>query len=443
MNYKKIFALAKEKGIEDLEFYISQSKKLSITIFHKKVESYNVAENEVISARGIYNGKMGCVYTENLTSDSIDFILNSIINNAQIIEENKDVAIFEGSQKYKKMKTYNDSFENAPVKDKIAALLKAEEVGLSYDPKVAEVTMSYEEEENKISIINSKNVNLSHKTVDAMCYCEAFVKENEDAKTGFKYQIISSFDEFNPQAVALEAIKEALSQLGAEPVKSKKYKILLDSNVTASMISSLKRSLYGENINKNKSKLVNKLNERVASNKVTLTEEPHSKKYPFYFRGFDDEGVATSTKKVIDKGILKTYFYNIESAKEANVETTGNGFKGSALGIVGTNTSLLVLKAGKKSKEDLMQQIKNGLYITGIQGIHAGMDGLSGNFSLQANGYVIENGEISKPVNLITIAGNLFTLFESIVDVANDSKVTYSGVECPSVYIKNLVVSGK
>jgi len=90
-----------------------------------------------------------------------------------------------------------------------------------------------------------------------------------------------------------------------------------------------------------------------------------------------------------------------------------------------------------------MQQIKNGLYITGIQGIHAGMDGLSGNFSLQANGYVIENGEISKPVNLITIAGNLFTLFESIVDVANDSKVTYSGVECPSVYVKNLVVSGK
>ena len=111
----------------------------------------------------------------------------------------------------------------------------------------------------------------------------------------------------------------------------------------SSMISSLKRSLFGENINKNKSKLVDKLNQKIASSKVTLIEEPHSKKYPFYYRSFDDEGVATSTKKIIDKGVLKTYLYNLESAKEANVETTGNGYKNSPLGVVATNTALLVL----------------------------------------------------------------------------------------------------
>ena len=86
MNVKKIFALAKEKGIDELELYISKNKKLSISIFHKKVESYNVAENEVLSARGIYQGKMGCAYTERLDQQTAEFIVNSIINNAQIIE---------------------------------------------------------------------------------------------------------------------------------------------------------------------------------------------------------------------------------------------------------------------------------------------------------------------------------------------------------------------
>ena len=444
MNVKKIFALAKEKGIDELELYISKNKKLSISIFHKKVESYNVAENEVLSARGIYHGKMGCAYTERLDQQTAEFIVNSIINNAQIIEENKEVSLFKGSLKYKKMKTYNDSFTKESVKEKIARLLKAEEVALNYDPRIVEVAgLSYEEEENKISIINSQGLNLSQKTVDAMCYCETLAKENDDSKTGFKYQIIANYDEFDPEKVAIESAKEAISQLLAEPVKSKKYKILLDASVMASMISSLKRSLFGENINKNKSKLVDKLNQKIASSKVTLIEEPHSKKYPFYYRSFDDEGVATSTKKIIDKGVLKTYLYNLESAKEANVETTGNGYKNSPLGVVATNTALLVLKPGKKTKEELMQKMKSGLYITGIQGIHAGMDGLSGNFSLQANGYVIEDGKIVKPVNLITIAGNLFTLFETIQDVANDSMITYSGVECPSVFVKSLVVSGK
>ncbi len=442
MNFNKIFLLAKEKGIEDLELSISKSAKLSISIFHKKVESYNVAENETLSARGIYKGKMGCVYTENLTNQSTDFIIDEIIKNASIIEEDKPAIIFEGSKKYHRMKTYNDSFNKVPVKDKINRLLKAEEKALAYDKRIAEVaSLSYEEEETRFHLINSKGVNLVQKVSDAMCVCEVLAKENEDLKTGFEYQIISSYDEFDPDKVALEACKSAISQLNAEPVKSKKYKILLDGKVMSSMISSLKRSLSGEQVNRNKSYLAGKLNQKVFSSKVTLLENPHSKKYPFFYRGFDDEGVATEKKKVIDKGVLKTYFYNLEAAAQAGVSSTGNGYNSGAS--IGIGTSLLILKAGKKSKEEIMQKMKNGLYITDIQGLHAGMDGLSGNFSLQANGYLIENGAIVKPVNLITIAGNLFDLFENIVDVANDSTITYSGIETPSVYVRNLVVSGK
>ena len=97
MNYKKLFVLAKEKGISDLELYISSKKKLSIEVFHKKVERYSVANDEVLSARGIVNGKMGMAFTEDL--QNIESVLDLIVKNASNIEDKKEVFIFEGSPK--------------------------------------------------------------------------------------------------------------------------------------------------------------------------------------------------------------------------------------------------------------------------------------------------------------------------------------------------------
>ena len=127
MNYKKLFNLAQEKGITDLELYISKNRKLAISMYHKNVESYNVSDNEVMSARGIYNGKMGYVFCEKLTNDSFDFIIDSIIKNANIIEENKKVDIFAGSEKYRKYKTYNDSFDLVPASEKIKKMIETED----------------------------------------------------------------------------------------------------------------------------------------------------------------------------------------------------------------------------------------------------------------------------------------------------------------------------
>ena len=94
--------------------------------------------------------------------------------------------------------------------------------------------------------------------------------------------------------------------------------------------------------------LKDKLNEVVASKKFTLTENPHSKAYPFFYRAFDDEGVATSKKTIVEKGVLKTFLYNIEAAKQANTTSTGNGYGGAAIGI---STSFLEVKPGKKDKD--------------------------------------------------------------------------------------------
>ena len=318
--------------------------------------------------------------------------------------------------------------------------LDAEEKALAYDAKVSDSEVSYNETETAMSIQNSKGLKLSYRVSYGTLVVECVAKHEGDTRTGFKYQIGQELEEFDVDKVVKEACDDAINALHGSQCASGKYNVLFTPSVFASLVGILVANASGEAVNKKRTLLKDKLNQQIASKKLTIVEDPHMKQYPYFYRAFDDEGVATYKKAIVEKGVLQTFLYNIEAAKEANVSSTGNGYGGSNIGI---STSFLCVKPGKKSKEELCKQINNGIQITSVAGLHSGMNQLSGDFSLQASGYRIENGEITTPVNLITIAGNLFELFKNITEVGNDVFLTYGGVLTPSVVVKNLAISGK
>lgn len=439
MNLNKYFAYAKQIGFSDVEFKIISKKELSIQVFHHKVEKYSVAENETIHIRGIVDGNMVAGYSEN--KNNITKILDEMVVNAKLIEEKKEQELFAGSEKYKNFKTYSDKLSKTSVADKINLCLNVEDKAYSYSDKISEVDeVNYNEIEKCMKIYNSKGLKLSYKVSYGMLIVSVVAKENEDTRTGFMYQFGQDLADFNVDNLVKEACDDAINALNGSQCLSKKYKVLLAPDVFSSFVNFLVSSASGEAVNKGKSLLKDKLNEQISSKKFTLIENPHIKEHPYFYRAFDDEGVATYKKTIIEKGILKMFLYNIEEAKVANTTSTGNGFGGSNIGI---DTTYLCVKPGRKNKDELCQTINNGIYITSVQGLHAGMNALSGDFSLQASGYMIEQGKITTPVNLITIAGNLFTMFKDIQEVGNDVFVTYGGIASPSVIIKKLAVSGK
>lgn len=438
MRVNKYFAVAKQLGFEDIEFKSRTSKKLSISIFHQKVENYTVSENETLFIRGIVNGKMVSGITEN--EQSIERILKEMVKNAELIEENKPQEIFGGSEHYKKYKTHNDTLANTPVTDKINLCLSVEEKAKAYDSKVNEVEVEYSETESAMTIVNSKGLKLSYKSSYGVLVASVVAKDGDDTRTGFKYNVGQSLEEMKADELVKEACDSAINALHGTQCDSKKYKVLLTPTVFSSLISILMANVSGDAVNKGKTLLKDKLNEVVASKKFTLTENPHTKAYPYFYRSFDDEGVATNKKTIVEKGVLKTFLYNIEAAKQAKTESTGNGYGGASIGI---STSFLEVKPGKKDKDQLCEHIKNGIQITGVQGLHSGMNALSGDFSLQASGYRIEDGKITTPVNLITIAGNLFEVFKNIEEVGSDLTLSMGGTLAPSVVIKSLAISGK
>ena len=249
----------------------------------------------------------------------------------------------------------------------------------------------------------------------------------------------NDFSKFNEDELVKNIVKKTVSQLGGEACESGEYKCVFSPEATASLMRVYMSHVDSEEVQKHSSLFIGKLGQKVASNKVTIEDRPLQRNV--YARWFDDEGVATYNKALVKNGVLQTYLYNLTTASKDGVESTGNGYKkGSQMGVSASN---LYLKPGKKSQEELFAEVGNGVFITEVSGLHAGLNPQSGNFSLQSTGFMIENGKKGKPLDLITVSGNLLDVFKDIVEVGNDVTVSPSGVSAESVLIKKIAVSGK
>ena len=194
-----------------------------------------------------------------------------------------------------------------------------------------------------------------------------------------------------------------------------------------------------EEVQKKSSLFLGKLGQKVLSSKITIEDRPLDR--TVFARWFDDEGVATYNKPIFKNGILETYLYNLTTAAKDGVQSTGNGYRSG--GKMGTSSSYLILRPGKKSQEELFAEIGEGVYITDVSGLHAGMNEQSGNFSLQSSGFLIKNGKRDRGLDLITVSGNLLEIFNDVLAVGSDLEASYSGVAAPSLLIKKIAVSGK
>lgn len=441
--YSKIFAYAKECKINDLELYIHEKDEIEIGLFQGEIDTYKVASVKTIAARGLYRGKMGYASSEKLTDGVEKYLVDAIVKNAEAITSTDAGIIYEGDKQYVSFQEFNN-LAQFTMKDKIALLKNLHQKLLKYDPRIIEVAdNSYSEIATRVQIINSKGVNLAKNHALAYVYVSPVAKEGEISKDGSSIVFTTDFTKFNEDAIVKEACDKALSRLGAKSVKSQDYKILLENRVVTSLIGALVGNVYAENVQKGYSSLKGKLNTAIAAAKFSLVEDPHNQAY-LGCSAFDDEGVATSYKRIIDKGVLKTYLYNLKTALKDKVKSTGNGYKAGPNSLVATDTSTLYVEKGDKNFLELVTLVKDGLYITSLQGLHSGLDPISGNFSLQAEGFLIENSKITRPVNLITVAGNLYELLKDIEEVGNDLNYAFNpSLLAPSIIVRKLAVSGE
>lgn len=438
-----LFEKAKIAGFDECEIYFSDGESISISVYEGEVEKYNLSKSFGLSFRGKINNKMGYSYTEILDEAAIDMLINSAKNSATLIENDDETFIYVGDRTYSEVKTYSKELENIDPGKMIDLALDLEKEAKNYSDKVVNINgckISYSS--SNYGIYNTKGLELNNKDNILTSYVVPVVEDERGKNDGAGYVVASSPDEVNPKKMAREGVEEALAKLGGKSIPSGSYKTIIYNEAMVQLLETFASTFSGYAAQKGLSLLKGKEGEMVASPIVTIIDDPLMDG-GLSSAPFDDEGVATFTKGLVSNGKLVTLLHNLKTAHKQGVKTTGNGFKPSYASSVGVSESNLYLQKGSMPFDDLMKEIGEGVIITDLAGLHSGANTVSGDFSLAAKGFYVENGKKTFPVEQITLAGNYFDLLKNIVAVGNDLKFPMSNVGSPSVIVTGLSIAGK
>jgi PmbA protein len=240
----------------------------------------------------------------------------------------------------------------------------------------------------------------------------------------------------DPAAVGRTAARRALRRLGGRKVKTVQVPVVFDPDTAASLVRSIAGAASGPSLYRRASFLLDRLGKRVAAPSVTIVDDGRIPR-ALGSRPFDGEGLATAATVVVGEGVLESYLLDTYSARKLGLRSTHHASRdGSGVGVSTTN---LMLKAGPTPPDDLIRSVKSGLYVTELIGF--GVNGVTGDYSRGAVGLWIDNGELTYPVEEVTVAGNLLEMFGAIEGIGNDLVLRDRTVS-PTLLVGRMVVAG-
>ena len=441
MDTKLLFEKAKEAGISEIEVYRQKNTHSEIGIFNHQVETLNSSTIDVCHIRGAYNGHLGSLYLEN-NDLSIDEIISTIKENATLININEPYFIYPGDEEYPELKEFEGDFNEHTLAEKTELVLALAKRIEELNEFVKCPEASYSESSFEYVIENSNGLNVSKKGGYAFLVGEVLAKKDEEVKSGYDLQLVKKYAEFDVEKLANDAVNDTVGKFGAEPIKSGIYKTVVKNSVIRSLLSAFSNVFSAEALIRKMSFLEGKEGMQIFGKNITIVDDPLCELAPSQ-DSFDDEGVAARCKTVVEEGVFKTFLHNLKTAKMLNTTTTGNGYKAGISSGVGVRPSNFYIKPGEASLDELFNECGNGFYLTEVQGLHAGINVINGDFSLQAQGYEIVDGKLGKPVNLIVASGNIKKLLNEVISIGNDLNFKTGSVGAPSLLVSELSISGK
>ncbi len=433
------FRLALEQGCESAEVYAVSDNGFSVNVLKQEIIKYSVERSNGLNLRVLYAGKTGYAYTE--VFEDPETLVAHAIDNAKAIE-NTDANPMQGACEYPEITVKPNPVVDRSEEEKIDLALRMERDTLAFDPRVNR--MGYCSVDTGVAethISNTLGLSADRKERYSYAVLAPILKDGEEEHESYSFKFGPEMIEYGD--IIRESVENALMQFHASPVDSGEYRILLRNDAAADLLSAFSSMFFAERVQKGLSLLSGKLGEQIASPAITILDDPFEADNP---RAFDAEGVPSVLTTVVENGVLKSYLYNLKSAQKDGVASTSNAGRMGAAGAVTTAPSNFYIGKGEQCFDELKKALNNGLIITELSGLHAGLNPISGDFSLIAKGQLVENGEIVRSVDQITVAGNFLAMMKGIEAVGSDLRFgppMGGRIGTPSLLIEKLVVSGK
>ncbi len=434
-------------GATDAEAVAYEGDEFSALVRLGQVETLKESGSRAIGLR-VFNGlRTASTSSSDLSPDGLEKLVEGAIALSKITSEDPFIGLPDESEFGKlegDLGLYFEDVNEQPPAERIEIARRCEAAAMAYDTRIQnsgggdfDTSTSY-----KVMVNSRGFVGEQRRSYCGFSAAPIAIDEQGRMQRNFWYSSARTTRLLeSPEEIGIKAAQRALRRLGARSVPTQRVPVVFSPEIARSIMGNIFEAANGDAIYRHASFLDGMLGERVAGENVTVIDDG-----TLVFNGiggfgtsaFDGEGLPTRRTVLVEKGILTSYVTNTYTARKLGLKSTGNASRGLA-GNPGIGAGNFFLQPGDCTPEQLIGDVKQGLYVTETMGF--GVNLVTGDYSQGAAGLWIENGELTFPVEEITIAGNLKEMYKNISAIANDL-VFRSASAAPTMRVEGMTIAG-
>jgi PmbA protein len=421
---------AKKLGATDSNAFVMHSISETVNFRNKKLDESDRSDNLGVTLTTYIGKKKSTISSSNLTETNIKNLIERCIETTKITPEDEFNSLPDKELLAREINDLNLYDDNHIENEKKIDYLKEVENSAFESKEIINTETGFSENKSNFILANSYGFLNGYKSSSFSASCVAVAKDtNNNMERDYEFTSKCHLDDMlKPKEIGSIAAKKTIEKLNPQKIKSEKISVVFDRRISKGILSTLAGAISASAIARGTSFLKEKLNKEIFSSSINVLDKPNIAK-GLGSRYFDSEGVKSEELKLVDQGVLKHYLVDTYYGKKLNLKSNGRC----------DGTSNLFFENGTISYQDLLKLNQRILYVT--ETIGHGTNLVTGDYSVGATGFIIENGVFKHPVSEITIAGNFKDIFKNIT-LANDLEFKYA-TNAPTMLIEGMVVAGK
>ena len=430
---------------EEVEVYVARGTETEVRAYDGQVESLTSATSAGIGIRVVVDHRLGFAWAGSLDESVLGETLAEARDNARFAtaDEHVRLAVPDGVEAVP-VDLWDEALASVPTARKVELALALEAQARAADPRIRQVDAAdYGDVASEAALVSTTGIRSSSRKTSGYLSVGVIAGEGEASQTGGGYSVGRGFEELDPARACDDAVTRAVRLLGATKGPSGRSTVVFDRRMATTLLSIVSSALSGEAVAKGRSFFAGRIGEQVGHPGLTLVDDPTDPR-AYGAAAYDAEGLACRRNVLIDSGVLRGFLYDTVSGSRAGVPSTGSAVRGGFAGTPGPGCRALTLAPGPEGYDEagVLAAVGEGLFVQSMTGVHSGVNPISGDFSVGAEGLMIRDGRLAEPVREITVASTLQRMLLSLVAVGADVEWLPSIAAGQTLAIGDMQISG-
>ncbi len=431
------------KDGEELEVYVSRGVETDVRAYEGEVESMSSAASAGVGIRVVVGGRQGFAYAGTLEEAVVRQTLADARDNATFATADEHVGLAgPDGVAPASLELWDDEVTRTPSAAKVEMALELERRARAADARVRQVAFAdYGDMAVEAAVASSTGITATARRTVCSLAVETIAGEDNDSQTGVGFSAARGPGALDLDKAVADAVERCTRMLGATKARSGRCAVVLDPRVTSTVLAVVSSALSGEAVTKGRSFFADRVGEEVAVPSLVLVDDPTDAR-AFGASTHDAEGLACRRNVLIENGVLRGFVFDTTAARRAGVVSTASAVRGGYATTPVAGCRALLLSPGTLGAEEILAEVGEALFVQSITGVHSGVNPISGDFSVGAEGLMIRGGVMAEPVREVTIASTLQRMLQSVLHIGADVEWLPGVAAGQTVAIDGMALSG-